>query len=434
MITLPSEFLLRMQKVLGAEFDEFLKSYDEPPKKGIRVNTLKISVEDFVKNAPFKLEKIKWADNGFYVEGGGLGKTIEHASGLYYVQEPSAMAVAPKLKVKKGDRVLDLCSAPGGKGTQLAQELEGEGIIVLNEIVLSRAKILSSNVERLGITNSIVTCATPETIAEEFCEYFDKILVDAPCSGEGMFKKEQAAIPEWSLDNVQMCAKRQENILNCAYKALAGGGRLVYSTCTFAEQEDEEQVQKFLATHTDCRLLEMQKLYPHKVKGEGHFYAVFQKEGGERQDKKLLNATFKDKKLLGEYKSFEGASLRKTYENLHIIQDVLYSLPNNCPQINCHVLRAGIKLGEFTNGRFTPAHSLAMCLKKEDCLHIELDEKSAQNYLKGITLNTSEITLTQTAENFKGYVLTLHATHPLGWSKLIPPHLKNHLPKGIRIN
>lgn len=423
--TLPHEFLTRMQKILKGEFDEFLNSYNTPLQKGIRVNTLKISVEDFKKISPFPLEKIKWTDNGFYAGVEGLGKTIAHASGLYYVQEPSAMSVAPKLKVKKGDRVLDMCSAPGGKGTQLAQDLEGEGIIFLNEINLSRAKILSSNVERLGIKNAVITCSTPKKIAEEFEEYFDKILVDAPCSGEGMFKKEEQAIPEWSIENIKFCADRQKEILDSAYKALANNGTLVYSTCTFAPEEDEEQVANFLSMHADCKLIEMNKLYPHKICGEGHFYAVIKKEGGEKRDKKLLTPAVKDKKLLTEYKNFEKEYLQIIFQNLHIAENVLYSLPENFPIASCHILRAGVRLGEFINGRFEPSHSLAMCLKKGESRYMEVDEKNALSYLKGLTLDCPQ--------TIKGYALILHSSYPLGWSKCTPQTAKNKLPKGLRI-
>ncbi|MDE7306591.1 MAG: RsmB/NOP family class I SAM-dependent RNA methyltransferase [Clostridia bacterium] len=228
MIELPEEFLNRMSRQLSKEsFDGFLKSYDLPVARAIRVNTLKISVENFKKISPFALEPVPWEENTFYVAADGLGKTIYHAAGAYYVQEPSAASVAPQLEVKRGERVLDLCSAPGGKGTQLAQYTRGDGVIILNEINFKRAQILLSNVERLGIKNAVVTCAKPEELACAFGEYFDKILVDAPCSGEGMFKKEPNAIPEWSVENVKKCAERQRDILDSAYLMLANVGRMV---------------------------------------------------------------------------------------------------------------------------------------------------------------------------------------------------------------
>ena len=418
---LPTEFLARMKKELGDGFDDFLKTYDCPPERGIRVNTLKISAEKFKKISPFLLEPVEWEKNGFYVSSDGLGRTVYHAQGLYYVQEPSAMCAAPKLEVKTRERVLDLCSAPGGKGSQLAQEMQGEGIIFLNEINFSRAKILSSNIERLGIKNGVVTCAPPEKLAQEFEEYFDKILVDAPCSGEGMFKKEEAAIPEWSLENVKRCAVRQAEILENAYKMLCGGGRMVYSTCTFAPEEDEIQIESFVAKH-DCKLLEMCKLYPHQVRGEGHFYAVIEKnEGGRRDLKEILPS--KDKRI-SLYCEWERENLKTRYKNLYFIGDTLYSLPDGMPQISVQTLRAGVRLAEVT-ARVEPSHSLAMCLQADEAECLEVDEATAINYLRGMTFNCPE--------SLKGWKLVTHKNYPLGWCKCTGGIAKNHLPKGVRI-
>lgn len=419
---LPVEFLARMQCELGDEYPEFLKSYDCAPIRGIRVNTLKISVEEFKKMSPFLLEPVKWEKNGFYTPSDGLGKTVYHAQGLYYVQEPSAMCAAPRLEVKGGERVLDLCSAPGGKGTQLAQNMGGRGIIFMNEINFSRAKILSSNVERLGIKNAVVTCAAPEKLALESEEYFDKILVDAPCSGEGMFKKDEAAIPEWSLENVQNCAERQKKILECAYTMLCGGGRMVYSTCTFAPEEDEKQIENFLANHDDCKLLEMQKLYPHKIRGEGHFFAVIEKQSGGRRNLKTVLPS-KDKRL-NLYYEWEKQNLKTSFDNLCFVGDTLYSLPNEMPQISVQTLRAGVRLAEI-NQRIEPSHSLAMCLKAEEADAIEVNEQTALNYLRGMTFECSQ--------NLKGYRLVTCKNYPLGWCKCTGGIAKNHLPKGVRI-
>lgn len=416
-MNLPEKFLQRMKAQLKDGFDGFLSSYSHPAVKGIRVNTLKISVEEFKKISPFFLEPVKEEKNGFYVQGDGLGKTVYHAQGLYYVQEPSAMSPVPRLEVKQGERVLDLCSAPGGKGTQIAQYMNGEGILFLNEINFSRAKILSSNVERLGIKNAVVTCAAPESLADELNEYFDKILVDAPCSGEGMFKKEEMAIPEWSLENVEKCALRQAEILECAYKMLSFGGRMVYSTCTFAPEEDEIQIENFLAKH-NCVLLEMKKLYPHEIRGEGHFYAVLEKREGGRSDKKLLQPNYKGK----EYRLFEKENLKITFGNLYSVGNSLYSLPEDMPQINVQTLRAGVRLSEIKD-RIEPSHSLAMALKAEEASCIEVDESTALNYLRGLTFES----------NLKGWRLVTHKGYPLGWCKCSNGVAKNHLPKGVRI-
>lgn len=424
MADLPEEFILRMKGQVS-DFDGFLKSYSQPPEKGIRVNTLKISVDGFKKISPFGLEPVPWESSAFYVDSASPGKTVLHAAGLYYVQEPSATVAAPKLGVKRGERVLDLCSAPGGKGTQLAQYLDGTGIIYLNEINFSRAKILCSNVERLGVKNAVVTCAKPNVLAESFERYFDKILVDAPCSGEGMFKKEDAAIPEWSTENVHNCAARQRDILNSAYKMLKGGGRLVYSTCTFSPEEDELQAEAFLSGHNDCRLLEMQKLLPHEVRGEGHFYAVFEKDGTVRGDLPRLLPVVKDKKLVSLYREWESSALSIEFGNLYAVGEGLYSLPCEMPETPVQTLRAGVRLGEFVNGRFNPSHSLAMCLKNGEARFIELDEQTALKYLRGQTF--------ECAANLKGWYVAAFKSFPLGWCKATGGIAKNHLPKGLRI-
>lgn len=331
------------------------------------------------------------------------------------------MCAAPKLEVKRGERVLDLCSAPGGKGTQLAQEMQGEGIIFLNEINFTRAKILSSNVERLGIKNAVVTCASPERLAGEFTEYFDKILVDAPCSGEGMFKKEESAIPEWSLENIERCAARQAEILENAYKMLCGGGRMVYSTCTFAPEEDEIQVEKFVATH-NCKLIEMQKLYPHLIRGEGHFYAVIEKKsGGRREIKQVLPS--KDKRI-SLYRDWERDNLKTSFENLCFVGDTLYSLPDGMPKTDVQTLRAGIRLAEIKD-RVIPSHSLAMCLNVGEAEGIEVDESTAINYLRGLTFPCPE--------SANGWKTVTYKNFPLGWCKCTGGTAKNHLPKGVRI-
>lgn len=419
MINLPPEFSARMRAQLGDGFSAFQESYLRQAERGIRVNTLKISVEQFKKISPFLLEPIEWEKNGFYVACEGLGRTVYHAQGLYYVQEPSAMSCAPALEAACGERVLDLCSAPGGKGTQLAQEMRGGGIIFMNEINFSRAKILSSNVERLGVANAVVTCASSESLAKEFPEYFDKILVDAPCSGEGMFRKEASALSEWSGDNVKRCAVRQAQILENAYKMLRGGGRMVYSTCTFAPAEDELLIESFVKAHA-CKLIEMKKLYPHEVRGEGHFYALMEKtEGGRRDKKPAAHQTDRREKL---YREWERDNLNVRFENLCFVGDTLYSLPEGMPEINVQTLRAGVRLAQV-GSRADPSHSLAMCLKSQNADCLEVDERDALSYLRGLTL----------CSDGDGWRLVTHKNYPLGWAKCSQGVAKNHLPKGLRI-
>lgn len=426
MFELPQAFVQRVKKELNESADAFLNSYDRQPYKAIRVNTLKISTDRFKEISPFGLTQVAWEENGFYVTEEKVGKTILHAAGLYYVQEPSAMSAAPLLGVQSGEKVLDLCSAPGGKGTQLAQRLEGKGLIVLNEIDYSRAKILARNVERLGITNAIVTCATPEKIAKVFKGYFDKVLVDAPCSGEGMFLKEPNAVTEWSEKNVEACALRQKQILDCAQSVLKVGGSMVYSTCTFAPCEDELQVEDFIKNHSDFALVKQHKLLPHEVKGEGHFVALLKKESGEGEcSVKELKPTV-SAKTVSVYREWECSCLKKRFDNIHAVGDELFSLPDECPQIDgLQCLRVGVPLGEVKGGIFKPSHSLAMCLKATDAHCIEVDEQTAINYLRGLTFNCSE--------SLSSWCLVTYLGYPLGWCKAVNGIAKNHLPKGIRI-
>lgn len=419
MIDLPEEFLKRMKGELGAEYAGFLQSYSRPAEKAVRVNTLKITPEEFEKISPVTLDgKVPWEDSGFYAQGDSLGKTVLHAAGLYYVQEPSAMCAVPELEIKAGERVLDLCAAPGGKTTQIAQYMQGKGVLVANEIDFKRYGILKSNIERFGVINAAVTCQTPENLAEYYKNYFDKILVDAPCSGEGMFKKEEAALREWSLKNVQACAARQTKILESANKMLAGGGRLVYSTCTFAPDEDERQIENFLKLHPEYDLIKTKKLLPHKVRGEGHFCAVLEKTAGTRaEDFRLKPAKISDKKEFEEFK--KGVIFAELY-NIVKIGDSVYSLADNFPA----ELKAGVKLGEVKSGRFEPAHALAMCLNQSEVKGLEVDEEVAIKYLRGLTFDCTE-------EN--GWRVVTHKGYPLGWCKVVNGIAKNHLPKGLRI-
>lgn len=428
MINLPEEFLRRMQSELGGGFGAFLATYDRPAERAISVNTLKISPEEFEKISPVPLDgRVPWEPNAFYAPADGLGRTVMHAAGLYYVQEPSATCAAPELCVKPGERVLDLCSAPGGKGLQLARAMRGGGVLVLNEINRDRCKILESNVERNGVKNALVTCAPPERLAEIFEGYFDKILVDAPCSGEGMFKKEENAVPEWSEKNVALCAERQAQILECADKMLAGGGRLVYSTCTFAREEDEGQIERFLRAHGGYSLLSQKKLYPHEVRGEGHFCAVLEKGEGCRNDLKTHTPA---KSGLSVYREWERDTLCVRLENVRVDNGVAYCFTDGAPDNSGWSKRGvfggrGLCLGAYSadGKRFEPSHALVMSLTRSEVKCVEVDEKTALAYLRGLTFECNE----------NGWRAVTYLGYPLGWCKAVNGTAKNHLPKGIRI-
>ena len=429
MRNLPQAFLDRMKKQLpDDEWESFLRVYEGAPLKGLRVNPLKCGRGWFLSRRLFVSGQVPWEENGFYLLEEKTGGHPYHFAGAYYLQEPSAMCAAPLLKVQKGEKVLDLCSAPGGKGTRLAADLEGEGFIVLNEPIQSRAKILLENVERLGIKNAVVTNAYPQELSKKFKGYFDKIMVDAPCSGEGMFRKnEREAIAEWSEENVTLCAARQAEILEEAVKMLRSGGRLVYSTCTFSYEEDEGQVRAFLEKHPEMYLLEEHKLYPHKVDGEGHYAALLGKwEGEEAFTPPCKNFISNAKKK--EYEKFHKEMFTTpVYEGLHEVGDKLYALPEGVFDFTkLSVLRVGVKLGEFTGNRFVPAHALAACSKMEECQNVvdmPAHDSRIDKYLRGETFE---------ADGKDGWCLVCVDGISLGWGKRVNGVVKNHYPKGLR--
>lgn len=428
MSKLPTAFIERMKKQLPqAEWEAFFAVYEKMPYKGVRANTLKVAPEALKTLFPVGAP-VAWEKNGFYYDGEKVGAHPYFAAGLFYSQEPSAMCAAPMLGVQPGERVLDLCSAPGGKGTRLAADLQGKGLIVLNEPIPSRAKILLQNVERMGITNAVVTCEYPEKLAERFAGCFDKIMVDAPCSGEGMFRKNaDEALSEWSEENVGMCAERQSGILENATKMLAGGGKMVYSTCTFSPEEDEGQVESYLAAHSEMRLVSQEKLYPHKVAGEGHFAALFECLDGGRYELKPFKSICTPASAKA-YRAFEAECFKGySAKNLHEVNGTLYSLPEGVFDFKgLNVLRVGLKLGEVKNGRFEPAHALAMAKGIADVVNVAnltLEDGRAEKYLRGETVED---------DGKNGWCLVCVDGYPLGWGKRVNGVVKNHYPKGLR--
>ncbi|MBR2622939.1 MAG: RsmF rRNA methyltransferase first C-terminal domain-containing protein [Clostridia bacterium] len=430
MTKLPEQFIENMKKQLPEnEWEAFFAVYKKSPFKGVRLNPLKGGVDEMKPLLPFLGERVAWEENGYYTTEEKVGGSPFHAAGLFYSQEPSAMCAAPLLEVKPGEKVLDLCSAPGGKGTQLACKMDGQGLIVLNEPVGSRAKILSQNVERMGVKNAVVISEMPENLSTKFAGYFDKILVDAPCSGEGMFRKNaEEALGEWSEENVAMCAERQARILDEATKMLREGGRLVYSTCTFATAEDEGQVRDYLGKHPEMRLISQEKLYPHKVDGEGHFAALFEKtkKTGEWDTRLKEMKPWCTRDAEKAYRDFEKKFFKDKFANrLYEANGILYDLPEGVfDWKGLQVLRVGVRLGEVKNGRFEPSHSLALCVKKAECKNtVELSGESLDRYLHGETVEAD-------AEN--GWCLLCVNGYGLGLGKVVNGTVKNHYPKGLR--
>lgn len=463
---LPQAFLERMKVLLQEDYPAFLESFEGEAYKGLRINTLKTDIAEFMKKSPFALQEIPWTNCGFYYgEEDKPGKHPFHEAGVYYIQEPSAMAPVTFLDAGPGERILDLCAAPGGKSTQIAAEMKGEGLLVLNEIHPARAKILSENVERMGIRNAVVTNEPPHNLAKVFPGYFDKVLVDAPCSGEGMFRKNEEACGEWSPENVLLCADRQDEVLNAAAEMLRPGGRLVYSTCTFAPAENEGSISRFLKTHTDFSVVRTKKpcgftegradwiedpekdleftmrLMPHKVRGEGHFLAVLQKAGDVENGFKRNSITGLEKgireKEYADYLEFKKKCLvNDTFLGVYMLfGDQLYLGPADMPSLKgLKVLRPGLHLGTLKKNRFEPAHALALALKKEEVTqYAELSVEDAKRYLNGQTFSSGDISV-YSSEAPGGWCLICVEGYSIGWGKLAGNMMKNHYPKGLRKN
>ncbi|MBD5546635.1 MAG: RNA methyltransferase [Lachnospiraceae bacterium] len=450
---LPELFLSRMERMLGEEYQEFLESYQMPQYHSLRVNLLKGTEEELRTKAGFLEEPVTWAAGGCYCgEEERPGKHPFHEAGVYYIQEASAMAPAAYLGAEPGERILDLCAAPGGKSTQIAADMCGKGLLVCNEIHPQRAKILSENIERMGIRNALVVSHKPDFLAEHFPAYFDRILVDAPCSGEGMFRKKEDAVKEWSLENVKMCADRQSDILESAAIMLRPGGRMVYSTCTFSLEEDEGTVSSFMQNHQEFHLVEAKKvsgmapgmalygetdqreiektirLWPHKLKGEGHFVACFQKEGDAPKGAPSLYGEEKGilLKECGEWETFSSQYLNIPLNGTYLrFGDQLYLIPENTPALKgLKVLRPGLHLGTLKKKRFEPSHALALSLRPEEASYkLDLSVEEAVRYLKGETFP---------AQGEKGWYLITVEGYSLGWGKLAGGIMKNHYPKGLR--
>lgn len=459
-MNLPIEFENKMKAFLGNEWDDFLYSYDNNRFQALRFNTLKVQSPEermrILKTLKISSDKkVSWANEAYYFdENVRPGKHPYHEMGLYYIQEPSAMSAAALLAPKPGMRVLDLCAAPGGKSTQLATYLGDSGLLVSNEINTQRSRILSQNIERMGIKNAIVTNEDSFVLASHFPGFFNAIQVDAPCSGEGMFRKLPEAIEQWSMENVAICAARQKEILDNAAVMLKPGGVIVYSTCTFSKEENEDVIEYFLERHSDFTLEEMERFWPHKVDGEGHFVAKLVRRGSvdiglkaDRKTKKNKNSknrknetkpalTKENMKLLSEFLdetiSEDMAAWIKN-SRLVMFGEQLYRLPDMEVDIKgLKVQRAGLHIGEFKKQRFEPSHSLALALKLNDAKNVvklTCGNPQTIGFFNGQSVMLSD---EQAAECKKGWALVCVDGYTAGWGKVNGTQVKNHYPKGLR--
>lgn len=444
-MNLPIEFCERMRELTGDEYDDFIKSYDTQINKGIRINTLKCSDSLPMLNS---CEKIQWCEDGYYADNLSInGNHPYHASGVVYFQEPSAMAVACGMPIGENAKILDLCAAPGGKTTHIGARMGNHGLLLSNEIIPKRAAVLSENVERMGLTNTIVTNESPRQLSERFEGFFDGIIVDAPCSGEGMFRKEPQAVEEWSVNHTLSCAVRQKNILDDAYKMLKCGGYIMYSTCTFSYDENESVVQYMIDKYNmqlchidgldmlsdgigdgmqDCR-----RIFPHKNKGEGHFMAllrrteesnpakVHQKKKEKRKDTQLDLA-------INLYREFEKSALNTKLDGEFVLfGDNLYLMPEYINLDKLRVLRCGLHLGIIKRNRFEPSHALSHALPADmyiNRIEFSLNSDEIKRYMHGETLSN----------NTNGWCIITADSYSIGWGKGSNGIVKNHYPKALR--
>ena len=427
---LPEEFLNRMQEQLGQEYPAFLESLERPRAVALRFNPLKGDAPrlDFVR------EPVPWEPMGYYYDPDARpGLHPYHEAGVYYLQEASAMAPVTLLDPQPGERVCDLCAAPGGKTTQIAGRMGGSGFLLCNEWSPKRAKILSRNIERLGIANALVTNEHPHKLADRYPGFFDRVLIDAPCSGEGMFRKEEAAVTDWSRETVEMCARRQREILHSGAQLVRPGGRLVYSTCTFSPEENEQAVEEFLREHPDFARSPVSapwftqgetgsfRLWPHKLLGEGHFAAVLRREGEPEEAWESPSG----EKLPKQWLEFaRQLDIRLPEGKAVLFGGHLYWAPEGMPDIRgLKVLRPGLALGEVKKDRFEPSHALALWLKTAaNTEDIPSDSNTLREYMHGQTVPS----------RCKGWCLVTVDGYSLGWGKGDGNVLKNHYPKGLR--
>lgn len=459
-IDLPQAFENRMRDMLGDEFEAYLASYAHARQFGLRINPLKVTAEYLQEKTNFHLTQIPWTAHGyFYAEEDMPARHPYYTAGLYYIQEPSAMTPASRLEVKPGERVLDLCAAPGGKATALGAALKGQGVLVANDISNARAKALLRNLEMFGISNMFVTNEIPGKLAENFEGFFDKVMVDAPCSGEGMFRKDPDVMKTWDEERPEFFAKLQKDILKNAVKMLRPGGMLLYSTCTFAPVENEGSISWVLENCPEMELISIEpyegfskgnpawgngdaslekcvRIWPHKMQGEGHFLALLKKSENAEGCRIKIGAPVKlDKKCKAALEAFfKDCKWKPQWDRIEIRGEKVYQVPELPEKMKgIQFLRNGLYMGDLKKDRFEPSQQLAMVLKKdlyEGTFSLKPEDERVERYLKGETILVGDGEATQS----KGWILVCVDDYSLGWGKLVNGVLKNKYSSGWRKN
>lgn len=446
---LPVEYSSRMKNLLGAEYDEYINALNNTPVRAFRVNTDKISIEDFEKINIFSNEKIPYVENGFYLDYDKIGNHPYHHAGMIYVQEPGAMAPAECVDIDPDWKILDMCAAPGGKSTQLKNKLGENGILISNEIIPSRCKILTGNIERLGLRNCVTTCMDTSKLVKIFPKAFDLVMCDAPCSGEGMFRKEEIAIDEWSTDNVNKCAKRQDEILENASILVKNGGYIIYATCTFSLEENEMMVDRFLKNHPEFELVPVKdkvinntvdgicfdgcecenihftrRFYPHKSKGEGQFMAVLHStlKNNDKTFKKNVH-NIKTDKIITDFLDEVLFRYNKSDVMIYNGNPVYFSSDFEIPKGAAFC--CGVTIGEIKKNYILPHHQFFMAMGNDFKRKINLtsDSDNLKKYLHGEEFETD-------CQN--GWAVVTVEGCTVGGVKVVNGRAKNHYPKGLR--
>ena len=450
---IPAEFVARMREMPGLDIDAFLAALERPAVRGLRVNTLKTTADRLLPLLPFSVQPLPFCTDAYYAPEDKVGALAAHHAGMMYMQDPGAISTVAAAAPTSGMTVLDLCAAPGGKSTQLAAAIAPDGVLVCNEYVSARCRILQGNIERLGVRHAVVTNLSTDVLASFYGAYFDLVVADVPCSGEGMLRKYEVAGEEWSVENVRACAVRGREILENAAACVAPGGRLLYSTCTFAPEENEQNVADFLASHPDFCLISVapallavtadgitpegcaydmtlcRRFYPHVSPGEGQFVALMQRcADGERAQPRDAIGGMLAKKDEGTVRDFLKAELGHVPGGrLVALREEVYLAPD-IPIPSKGVFVPGVCIGTLQKGRLVPHHHLFSAFGQDFCRQLTLShgDPRVERYLRGEEIDAPELA------GKNGFAAVLYEGAPLGGGKAVDGRLKNHYPKGLR--